>query len=921
MQTTVKPLLRVVVMMAAAVLLAAGVMPPVRADQSAVPSAPQPLVAPITRADEGMVAVDGNLGEWGALSEFLDEQVDWVRGPITPQRQDRAAFALRCSDKALYVALKVSDASVHNAFPPNKFSRGDCVELFFDFRPPSGTNDALGNGQYTPGVYSFLLCPPVAGRAARVHSGRTGGTESKGAQVAGALIEGGYTLELCLPFDGLDGMNAARLKAPIGFDLLINDSDLAADGKPEPTCIYSWSGGGDGSRDASRLARASTAATPRTPYARTCAPRLTELAGKKAIYAAVVTAGNAPPPTIELTHQFRTSAFDQVIWQDGQVKPAPEPLAEAQFVLGPVATVEHAELGMRVYSRALEITSAVAGCYEFGVAYGANERRTPLCYYVGQSERGPVFESVAAGLQQSNTVSELAKCWARIELRDCYPEGQESIRGQASLRLTPAACWLLSQESRNNISLPYRVRLVLTSDDGNRAFWQGEAPFQPRVPVSWDIPLQGISMGIYQVHLLILGPDGKVEAVAPVEDEAGKRRFPVRCPLVLAETRSRVIRAVVADAPKILSTALKLGSPNRRRFPKDDPSDAFARTVWDLHVFEGRIYVGCGDWDANRGPIDIYSFAPAAEPAQVAFEKEFTVQDESVDLFRDYGRTLYVPGIDAKENWTWGNLYTKSGGKWEKHRTVPNGVHVLDAAEYQGKLYVGTGLERGAGLFVSSDGARSFTEVPGDPALTGRNGTGRFWSLLPVGEDLLVLGQNVKTGGFRLIDGKVRPLYVPLAPGCPKWYCTPKRVQTFGARVVYTLRMRSVEPPEEAETAPFLVIDQLEQGAAQVDLFRDKRVCDIVARAPKCHVLTSRRTEDGYEGVIYTSEDLVKWTREAVFKVPAPPASLETLGGKYFVGLGASSETSGEIESGSIWVILSSPLPARAFGDGENEVR
>ena len=589
--------------------------------------------------------------------------------------------------------------------------------------------------------------------------------------------------------------------------------------------------------------------------------------------------------------------------QDGKFKPAPEPLAEAQFALRPIESVEHAELGMRVSSRSLEITTAVGGCYEFSVDYGAGERRPPLRYYCRLGERGAVFEPVDSGLQSGDAFAELAKGYARLYLSDSYPEGQKSVRGKAVFVLDANASWLISHASQKNATLPYRVRLVITPDGSDKELWRGEVPFQSVEPAALDIPLQGLSMGIYQVHLLVADQDGKSEAVAPPEDDAGKIRFPVRCPLVLAEARSRVIRATVADAPKLLTKAVKLGSPNRQRFPKDDPRDAFARTVWDLHLFEGRIYVGCGDWDANRGPIDIYSFAPTADPAQVTFEKEFTVADESVDLFRDYGGTLYVPGIDAKEDWTWGNLYTKSGGKWEKHRTVPNGIHVLDAAVHQGKLYVGAGTGHGAGLLVSSDGARSFTEVPGDPALTGWGGAGRFWSVLPVGEELLVLGQNVKTCGFQVIDGRLRPLYVPLAPGCRESICTPKRVQTFGTRVVYTVLKRDWEAPEEETVAPFFVIDQLAHGAAQVDLFSDKCVSDIVVREAKCHVLASRRTAGGYEGVIYSSADLVNWTREAVFDASAPPTSLELLAAKYFVGLGVTSAKSGETESGSIWVL------------------
>jgi hypothetical protein len=405
--------------------------------------------------------------------------------------------------------------------------------------------------------------------------------------------------------------------------------------------------------------------------------------------------------------------------------------------------------------------------------------------------------------------------------------------------------------------------------------------------------------------LSITNQDGRIVAIAPTELGS----VPVRCPLVLAKPQSRLIRTTLVDAPTLRTRALRLGSPNRQRFPKDDPPDAFARTVWDLHAFEGHIYIGCGDWNANRGPIDIFSFAPTADPAQVTFQKEYTVNDESVDLFRDYAGTLYVPGIDAKENWIWGNLYRKSGGTWKKHRSIPNGIHVIDAAEYHGKIYVGTGTGHGAALFVSTDGAHTFTEVPSDPCEAGWC-VGRFWALLPIDTDLLVLGQNIKRGGFHLVDGKVRPLYVPLAPGCAGEVCIPKRLQRFGHRGVYTLSM--LGPKRDGlQMSPFLVIENLEQGASQVELFCDKFVRDIAVHAATCYVLTSGPTANGFEGTIYSSTDLVTWTRLARFVVPAPPISLEVLDGRFFVGLGTTDAKSGETESGSIWV-LGEPLTSFA---------
>ncbi len=51
--------------------------------------------------------------------------------------------------------------------------------------------------------------------------------------------------------------------------------------------------------------------------------------------------------------------------------------------------------------------------------------------------------------------------------------------------------------------------------------------------------------------------------------------------------------------------------------------------------------------------------------------KVFSVQEQGVRIIRQVGRNLIVPGIDAMENWDWGNLGDPAFGELRPDAGVP----------------------------------------------------------------------------------------------------------------------------------------------------------------------------------------------------------------------------------------------------------
>jgi len=143
-------------------------------------------------------------------------------------------------------------------------------------------------------------------------------------------------------------------------------------------------------------------------------------------------------------------------------------------------------------------------------------------------------------------------------------------------------------------------------------------------------------------------------------------------------------------APDLTERAEYLGIPLQERYP--DGEFAYARNVWTMQAYAGKVYLGAGAYDnsppaANAGPVPIFAF----DPEKGVFEHEWTVPDEQIGVYRVFSDgQLYAPGIDPREGWDLGNFYRKQkNGEWEKVRTFPNGIHNLDMAEFQGKIFCG----------------------------------------------------------------------------------------------------------------------------------------------------------------------------------------------------------------------------------------
>ena len=413
------------------------------------------------------------------------------------------------------------------------------------------------------------------------------------------------------------------------------------------------------------------------------------------------------------------------------------------------------------------------------------------------------------------------------------------------------------------------------------------------------------------MQLAAAGPDGDTELFWR---EWGKPplRFPIEVPVVVTGERDTLLKSAIVESDRLMTRAIKFGDPNRQRYPKDTLAHCTARSVWDMQYHDGRVYIGCGDWQRNQGPVDIWSFGPSSAGKPHEFRKEYTVNEESVDIIRSLGGKLYVPGTDPKDPWRFGNLYVKDGDSWSKLRTIPNGIHTFDVALFGGRLYVTCGTENGAALYESADEGKTWTHRSAGKAQELREG--RFWGMAAFDDFLLVFPSQAQGGLYRLAGETLTQLLIPVTPNLDR--CGPRsfpraivhRVERFRNGAVYAPRAWDPVLPR-----PLFFLNDFVNGAVMVEAFQSERVMDLLKRGDTLYVLTGRPTAPDvdptararvdfteFEGGILSSRDMTQWVRLATFTTTALPQSLELMEGAFYVGLANGAARTGHPDAGSI---------------------
>ena len=150
---------------------------------------------------------------------------------------------------------------------------------------------------------------------------------------------------------------------------------------------------------------------------------------------------------------------------------------------------------------------------------------------------------------------------------------------------------------------------------------------------------------------------------------------------------------------------VELGIPSASRY---NNSGDVARSLWDMIVWDGNLYVGSGDYGTNAGPAGIWYY----DISKQIWRGGDILLEEEVNRFCVVEDRLIAPGIDPMEGWDAGNYYALGYQRWDTYRNIPGGVHNFDMIAYDGMIFCGLGVISGNyPIACSTDQGRTFASV------------------------------------------------------------------------------------------------------------------------------------------------------------------------------------------------------------------
>lgn len=407
---------------------------------------------------------------------------------------------------------------------------------------------------------------------------------------------------------------------------------------------------------------------------------------------------------------------------------------------------------------------------------------------------------------------------------------------------------------------------------------------------------------------------------------------------LLAAVLSSMVPVHAATAQQQVKPDI-VATPFKQRWPEAP----YARNIWTMQVFDGRLYFGTGN-SSNFGPSSNAGPVPVVSYDGHQFTEEYTVNEEQIARYYQAGDTLFVPGHDSRDDWSFGNLYRRVGGSWAKLRNIPHGIHVYDIRQYAGRLIaVGGAYNQPISAWISDDNAETWKPAAllPNPALAGseipagRNTrvldqparvVGRFWTLFEIGDTLYAsatapLGHipddaHPQTATLFRFD-PAQNGFQPLAFGHPSTLfpgTSAKGGQTglvqrwvkLGKETVYIGGWQH----NDHQWIPIgLFAARSAEKASQLPLPSGERPWDILVKDGRLYCLSAREEGQGQFRISVTrfDRDLKKGTAVLSFAARTFARSFAVYQGRYYFGLGTETEISASL-SEAAGTVLSTPF-------------
>lgn len=341
-----------------------------------------------------------------------------------------------------------------------------------------------------------------------------------------------------------------------------------------------------------------------------------------------------------------------------------------------------------------------------------------------------------------------------------------------------------------------------------------------------------------------------------------------------------------ARAHDVTTEVERLGMPSTK--------GPYARNIWDMQLFAGRIYLGHGNSsnvgpEPNAGPIPIWYY----DLATGRFIKEGTVDEEQIDSYRILDGKLYIPGHDPRGDTPRGDLYQLNTNGWAKVNTLPDAVHTYDVALFDGHLFAAIGTLASHRILVSDDMGQTWRTAMAD--------SGRTYSLFAFKQQLYAVSfilnrpdpsdsEIDRYNGKQFVHGPIAgSSIIPEASSDTDAEMRFVRTTNFANQLLYI----AAETINDHQWTPkgFYVTSDMQHGQHIVLSEPTAIPYDIVVRGDTAYLLASvKRSAGTYTNLVYASRDAQHWSEQFRFNTSTFARSFEESNGDFYFGLGSDTD-------------------------------
>ncbi|MBR1377173.1 MAG: type II secretion system protein [Bacilli bacterium] len=409
-----------------------------------------------------------------------------------------------------------------------------------------------------------------------------------------------------------------------------------------------------------------------------------------------------------------------------------------------------------------------------------------------------------------------------------------------------------------------------TNSLGDSLDISGSIPKSGRIVIenSNDIYAEVISDGVYYAS----GTKGNLNIskdVTLLDDYSGLENNQISISLILENSKY-----------DYTSKIEDLGVPLNTRYPGTSDNDILSRNVWDMKLYDNKIYIGSGDYDKNTGPVDIYYY----DISNNKFVKEATVDDEQINRFVIANGKLTIPGIDRHTGaWDFGYYYVLENGTWVSKK-IKDAIHNFEIVEYKGALYAGIGNDSDSSILKSTDDGTTWEyvymyDINGNKiTVTEANSRNtRVYDMFVFNNKLYAIS-NYKI--FEYIDES--NTFVQIDSNYSYFFGTSPALQYFSLKEKIVFKDKIV-----FVNGMLTYLDSIGNHSL-TSLFYDKTssAVDLVEKDGNLYVLSNTIYNGEVYISVYKTKDAVKWKPLMYIKYPVMARSFEITNDAIYLGFG-----------------------------------